>query len=624
MSTYVNGHAPTSTDYRNATSYANDVMEKEACLSRPDLYEWHASKVTRYPCPQGLSCETGVCKFKESACRSMSEVPYHDCVRKSVSCDTHPSGFCDICDYDISLGHNITGPYTTDAPDGCYAGDSIRADDIPHPQPHTTTVQTVSGFCDHDDQCLTGSSCVMAEPDDVFSQMGRACSVKEDCGGGRSVCSNEGYCVADVSYEGSCVVACSTSADCEFDPAARCGTDPQDASLYGRCYLPSTTEPTTSDDRLCPQPDTLYDPYTVEMYEEQEDGSEKVVNSRVACTSDVHCSLPPGVGGVCGLDPSKSTYGFCYDSAQKPYLEWRDEVQMWNGLAPNKNVCLETLPYMRKWCEMPWTRAGMDEDDQSQPLSHRVKGEWKSRARPPFWYNEDDGTCHVTKKYCTNNLKDGGFSAGYGGSRDYWLGSTCTGSQDKEVVGGYDCCTTLGSNISEFFLGRTLTTDFKELVTGDVEGFGARWGDYRRRLAEATTVEVGGVEWNPVTGVEGVEGVPFTNNYNVGAISDVVNFVCDPRLKTNLVKIRDHVLGPGYAVHGYQWTWNEDAMRLFGLRGESCGMLIPEVFRYFPDKVSTTRDGVRFMSITPSPRDQDSNLLMRAMMKLKLKLNSNE
>ena len=607
MSTYVVGHGPTSTDYSNASAYADDVLSKEACLSRPDLYDWHASKVTPYPCPQGLTCETGVCKFKQSTCRSMSELPYHDCVRRSVSCDTNPSGVCEICDYDISVGHNIVGPHTNDAPDGCYAGDSIRSEEIPHPHPYTTNVQSTSGFCEHDDQCIAGSSCVMAQPEDVFSTMGMKCEGNEDCGGGRSVCSAQGYCVADVVYEGSCVVACSTSADCDFDPDAQCGVDPADAALYGRCYIPSSTTPV---DRLCTDLPNLHQPYTVEMYQDNDDGSSVIVDAQVPCTSDEHCSLPPGVGGRCGLDPSQSTYGFCYDGAQKPYLEWRDEVQLWNGLEPSKNVCMESLPYMRKWCEMPWTRAGMDEDDQTQPLEQRVKNEWKSRARPPFWYNQDDGTCHVTKQYCTANLKDGGFSAGYGRSTDYWLGSTCSGTQDKEVIEGYDCCTSLGSNVAEFFLGRTITTDFKEVLGGDVEGFGSRWADYRRRLYDATQVEVGGVG----VGVGGVD----VGGVDVGGVGDVINFVCDPRMKRNLVRTQENVMGPGYpSLHAYKWVWSEDATRMYGLQGESHGLLTPEVRKHFPDKVKTSGDGVQFISLTPKS-DVESEMLMNTMMRLKL------
>jgi len=580
MATYVKGHEPTSTDYNNALAYAEDVMNKEACLSNPDMYEWHPSPVTRYPCPQGLTCETGVCKFKESACRSQSQLPYYDCVRKKVSCDTHPSGECEICDYEITLGKNIRGPYTADnVPDGCYAGDTITSSNVPHPAPHTTPSLSLSGFCDNNDQCQGGYSCVLSEPDKVFEMAGQPCETSGDCGG-RAVCSGEGHCVADTQYEGTCVMTCETSEDCVgVDPSAQCGQDPGDASLYGRCFIPTSSD---LPPQLCAQQPEVYEPYTIEMYEEQEDGSQKVVSSKVPCSSNEQCSIPPGVGGECGMDPSKSTYGFCYDSSSPPYLEWRDEVQVWDGLPSSKNVCMETLPYMRRWCEMPWTRAGSNTDsDPLQPLEQRVKDDWKSRARPPFWYDEEDGTCHVTKTYCTANLKNGGFSAGYGRSRDYWLGSTCSGGSDKsEVVGDYDCCTTLGDNIGEFFLGRTLTTDFRELVQGDDGGFGERWDRYLERghLDCAGPWAVGTCD----------------------QIQPVLNFVSDPKLKDHVVKLDSDVLGPQYpGLNGYEWSWSGLATRLYGLSGRSRGVMAPEVKTHFPSKVRTNPDGIQVVSVTP-------------------------
>ena len=135
-----------------------------------------------------------------------------------------------------------------------------------------------------------------------------------------------------------------------------------------------------------------YEPYTVEMYDE--DG--QVVSQPVPCEVDDHCWYPPGAGGVCGRDPSLPTYGHCYDPSIPPYLEWRDEVRLWDDVPPSKNVCIETEPYSRRWCEMPWTRAGPDEDDPTDPLDVRVKKAWKSRARPPFMYDDRDSSCYVT------------------------------------------------------------------------------------------------------------------------------------------------------------------------------------------------------------------------------------
>lgn len=565
MSSYVSGHAPTSTDYDNAVKYAADVMSREACESDPDNYEWVPSRVTTYPCVNGTECSTGVCKFTRDACLDRSEKPYYDCVTRTVDCDTHPSGKCEICDYSISLGHKISGPHIPEeegAPPGCYAGDFKFRSPPAHPVPFTTPGLSPSGFCESDAQCAVGSACVLPDPDEVFEKQGVPCETSEDCGGGRSVCSAaSGVCVADVMYEGLCVTPCSSDPDCAFvGGGAVCGVDPADAALYGRCYLPVDD---SVDESLCPRTSPASgSPYTV-------DGV-----GTVGCSADFQCSVPPGVGGRCGMDPTQPTYGLCYDAYSAPYLEWRDEIPTWDGLPPNKNVCVETFPMPRMWCEMPWTRPGMDGNsgDPSLPLDERVKLAWKSKARPPFWYDERDGTCHVTKRYCSANLKDGGFSAGYGRSVDYFLGSTCTGGDTPgEVIGAYDCCTKLGDAIGSFFLGRTLTTDFRELVEGDTAGFGDRWETYLER---------------------GYHGVG-------DGLSEAIDVLSDPRLKRGIRLLRHNVFGPAYAVHGYEWTWSGLATHLYGVRGVQRGVLTTEMRAHFPDLVHTDAHGFEHISLMP-------------------------
>lgn len=576
------GHGPTSTDYTYATWYAQDVMDKEECLAHPDKYDWISSSVVRYPCPEGLECETGVCKFKEDACKSMSELPYYDCVRRKVSCNTHPSGECEICDYSISLGRNITGPYIPESespPDGCYAGDSKYPEELPHPFPHTSPPLSLDGFCENNEQCVAGSTCVLAEPEEAIEASGQPCTSAEDCGGGRSVCSTAGYCVSDTVYEGNCVYKCETTEDClHLDPTAQCGINPADAALHGRCYIPPVSDLKPS---LCNPPVDNVTPYTVSMYEGEGD-ERTVVAKPVPCETDQHCYIPPGVGGQCGRDPTSETYGLCYDTSTAPYLEWREEVNMWDGLPPSKNVCMETMPFPRKWCEMPWTRAGPEEDDPMLPLDDHVKAGWKSRARPPFWYDERDSTCHITRPYCVSNLKNGGFSAGYGKSQDYTLVSICSGGQPEEIVEGYDCCTKVGDAIGEFFLGRTITTDFRELVEGDPEGFGYRFENYLRRGVEAT-------------GVKSERGELLAKS----SLAPIVNLVSDPTLKRGLQRIASHVMGPQLNIHGYSWIWSPEATRLYGLRGEGRGLITTEVESEFPTLVRTDAHGTRTLSLIP-------------------------
>jgi hypothetical protein len=318
--------------------------------------------------------------------------------------------------------------------------------------------------------------------------------------------------------------------------------------------------------------------------EEHPDEPWPTVEDRVPCVIDEQCWIPPGVGGVCSRDPSLDSYGYCVDPPSDAYLEWRDEIQMWNDMPASRNVCVETIPYMKKWCEMPWTRAGINDEDPTLPLPLRVKNAWKSKARPPFWYDERDGTCHVTKTYCEANLKNGGFSAGYGRSHDYWMGSTCGGGNENEVTGAYDCCTKLGDSIGEFFLGRTLTTDLRELVEGDTEGFGERWGNYMRRGAEGLGLVDNGLVDSEILAA-----------FNPG-LARTIDFMSDPRLKNNLRRQTSHVVP---RVHAYTWTWNDVANELYGLWGEASGMLTTEVVRAFPECVARDDWGYDHLVVPP-------------------------
>ena len=552
--------APTSTDYMYAAQYANDKLKKAACDARPDMYTW-VPTLPRYPCPPGLTCEPGTCKFTESGCRAKSQLPYHDCLRRTVTCDTHPSGNCEVCDYSISLGRTISGP-EVDPPhepnssyEGCSPGDIKYAPYVPHPFP------------------LFGER---ADATNEFTS-GQGCHEVLEAGG-NNVCAAGSVCVMDASdlYTGACVFPCTTNEDCPVGTGTVCGTDPDDTGLYHRCHTPpdsvirpltvapldplractdgdATAEPnrcdpgfmcvtdatsvafgqcvmpcdhtgtismcdTISETAVCANaashPPTLVEntkdvhgycaeprdavplcslqpypeqPYTVAMY--VNDDGDEVEDQTVPCKTDDDCAILPGVGGVCGRDPAQTaTYRQCFfphafnDSS---YLEWRHALHQWDDMPPVENVCVSADPDARKWCEMPWTRQGSDEDDPSSELQDRVRKAWKTKARPPFYYNDSKGSCHVTKTYCTANLKDGGFSAGYGRDRSYWLGSVCSGDTNKEVVEGYDCCTTIDRATGEFFLGRTLTTDLWELAEGDVEGPLARHTEYSQRFGDA-------------------------------------------------------------------------------------------------------------------------------------------
>lgn len=407
---------PTNVDDDNAIQYAFDVVNKEFCLSRPDLYTWIPDATTSYPCPEGLSCESGTCKFKENACISASTLPYYDCQRKTVPCNV--SDTCDVCDYAIVPTHKIVGPYTTTPlPSGCYPGDYRT---------------------------------------------------------------------------------------------------PESGNL---CQPPAVEHPVYTIDRRDTGP------------------------TPVTCTSDVDCFVY-GAGGMCGAQ------GVCVND-EAPYLEWRDQVELYSGYQ-SKNVCVQTDPSARRWCEMPWTRSGSQPDDLTTDLQTRVTKAWKTKARPPFYYNSRDGKCYVTKSYCTKSAKNGGMSAGYGNSWSSSLfGDVCTSSTNNEINRGSDCCTAAYETPFQFFLGRTLVTDLRELVKnpGSFENYEAMGNNFK------------------------IIGETINTGLQKGG-TGMIDMVCDPRLKTGLRILLNNIL-PG--VNIYEWTWSARATQLYNVQGRATGVITTEM-----------------------------------------------
>jgi len=495
--------APTLTDLDYAFQYAEDVVRKQICEAHPDKYKWVPSPITRYPCPEGLTCETGTCVFTKNGCLQKSELPFYDCDRKSVKCNTSPSGTCEICDYAITTGQNSVGPFSTNAPPGCVAGDIKYADYVEHPYPYTDGVQ-----CEDSTNCATGMQC----------------------------------------FNNLCTKPCDTTADCPLNMV--CGTNSKDNALYKRCYTPNET--TTQEGTCAP---VRYDPppYQVQMF----DSNNQIITGPVPCSTDFDCSVAPGVGELCSRNPDELAYGYCYNPYPNLYLEWRDKYQKWSNEDPVEDVCVLSLPFPKQWCEMPWIRQGSNVDDPTLSLKDQIKLAWKTKAHPPFWYNSNDGTCHITKTYCTANLKNGGFSSNYGNNVDYWLGTVCNKSSDnKEIIEGYDCCNSIESSVGQFFLGRTITTDILEVLGGDIEGVAERWNNYYQRYCDLTP-DVAGISPNCLP-----------NNF-----IKIVDVISDSKLKYNISRIGDI----NKQIHLYSWTWSPAANELYGLHGAAEGLLSSEL-----------------------------------------------
>jgi hypothetical protein len=309
---------------------------------------------------------------------------------------------------------------------------------------------------------------------------------------------------------------------------------------------------------LC-QPAEVRSPvYTIDRF--QSDDAAVSVPTPVPCATDEDCYVY-GVGGVCG-----ASTGMCEDN-ETAYVEWRKNVELWSGYA-TKAACVEASPMAKRWCEMPWTRSGVHADDPNLTLQHRVNLAWKTKARPPFWYNPSDGTCHVTKTYCTANTGNGGLSSGYGDSTNIFsIGEVCKNSSGgKEVQQGADCCATWYDSIPQFFLGRTISTDIRQLLEGDPSGFEARWEEYLRIAGYFT---------------------PIPHLFTTAKY--MIEMACDPRLKQGARVLMMDVF-PG--VHAYEWTWTTRAGELYSLRGRDRGLMTNEVRTIAPSLIHRdTRTG---------------------------------
>lgn len=427
---------PTAVDYNNAMLYAQHKRNKAICLAHPDLYTWVPDKVVSYPCPTGLTCESGTCVFTETGCRAASTLDYFDCKRKVVDCEipTRPDGKCEVCEFAIN-GYNFTPPVV---PDGTLAPSTCGPGDVKY-------LQTTK-------------------------------SSNED------------------------------------------GT-PIDASKLwckGMTYDP--------------------EPYLID-------------GQPVSCTSDVDCGLT-GAGGQCMLIPERKATNKCVDTGNG-YLEWRKNYTQWEG-APAQDACVTNLTLFKKWCEMPWTRPPTKkEENLSVSLTDRIKLYPQVKMHPPFYYDDYSGRCYVTQPYCSNSIPDGGFHTSFGVSKEYLAGTftSCTypEGRKKHVQEGYDCCTPLGQSVGEFFIGRTLMSQYAELNSGELT-----FGQFMNQNGNA--VHVG-------------------------------EFLSDERFKE---VYRRYGTTPHPNVFTYEYSWR-------GIPQRRVGLLADEVERAYPGTTRVDVDGKRII-----------------------------
>ena len=378
--------APTDQDISNAITYATMKANKQLCLAEPTKYTWVNDNIVPYPCPAGLTCESGRCTFIREGCLAASVDTYIDCARHEVDCelDSDPTvSKCNICTYNTD-NNGVTAPKPDPRivnPLDCSPGDTMY-------------YKTTSKDSDTEDPVVDRSLWL--------------------CSG------------------------------LDYDP------EPYTMIKFTKNH-PADADPPVGE----PQP--------------------------VPCTSDDDCTS--AAGGSCMLygtydddkkNPKKAS-GYCVDTGAG-YLEYRTNWVTWDGKT-GTSQCVQTQPEFKKWCEMPWTRAGNYEDspsDQIRTLETRIREHPDSKRHPPFYYDQNTGGCMITKGYCDRSIADGGFDNSFAKQNDFFGGfipiSTCEYPEGHgaEIRSGYDCCIPLGASFAKFLMGSTLYTDLKDVLSGDL------------------------------------------------------------------------------------------------------------------------------------------------------------
>ena len=408
--------APTPTDNQSAMMYAQMKLNREVCEGGAARgWSWVSDPVAGYPCPSGLTCESGTCVFTPDGCRAASQTDRYDCVREAVPCVIDgKKQTCNVCVYDIvNTGVLITPqiPLEQNANARCYPGNPKMPAPIPlegspeeadfkeplcmgqratpHPTPYWSAGKTVA--CASDADCAKTSS-------------------------GSGVCiTHEAYPLADRAFVGKCT------------------------------YAP-----------LDPQPYIF--------------NGEKVKCSKDGSFNE--CAFAAGGQCITELNfPASTNKGFCYDPGS-PYLEYRDNLMIWENEPPVAS-CVQMPMELRTWCEMPWSRGSLDANNPDDELITQINKDKKSKLHPPFWYDDRTGKCFVTRHYCMGSLGEGGYDSGYGIAKNYLAdilheckGSNVCEGEQCQIIEGHDCCFTMEESFMQLIMGRTMSTWLKDIVAG--------------------------------------------------------------------------------------------------------------------------------------------------------------
>lgn len=517
--------APTQQDQENSYKYAMNKLAKEVC-ELPQFqgkYEWKEDPIVPYPCPYGLKCNSGRCIFTEKGCKASSSLPFFDCKRTNVECylpnNPYPDGQCGICDFTIQ-NKEVTGPFIDDA----YSY-----------LPGSTPSQSVlAGACAPGDNMYLR----MTNPEDDVSPDYDTTHYR--CQG--MIFNPDPYEMRSevpLGDNASCAAACEAYVY-QTVPTCKLNPDKPDVDEFGNCSCKCTVD----------------------------------------CEADDDCGAY-GAGGSCMLYEylwDEKTHAFsttektkaykkCVDSGA-PYLEYRKNFTLWTD-AEKGDQCVQSTPYFRKWCEMPWSRSGSSEDDMSQSILERINKHPQVKRHPPFFYDGFSGQCFMNKKYCTNSIPDGGFDTNFGDPQSYLMGvfTDCKNPSHNSAIvrDGYDCCIPLGMSIAAFFTGRSLLTSVQDVISGEIT-FEQFWKDF------------GG----PLTPV--VDG-----------------WLSEDSLKIHKRIVAQDMIAPGVSVWEFEWSARARALypHMNFSHGPRYGLMASEMERAVPDQMGHTQLGHRKLVIDP-------------------------
>jgi hypothetical protein len=300
----------------------------------------------------------------------------------------------------------------------------------------------------------------------------------------------------------------------------------------------------------------------------------------VECEADDDCTAE-GAGGSCMLyeylydentrafstTEKTKAYKKCVDTGA-PYLEYRKNYTLWTDTAKS-DMCVQSTPDFKKWCEMPWWRSGSKEDDMSLSIEERIQKHPQVKMHPSFFYDSYSGQCFMNKQYCTNSVPDGGFASNFGENKSYLMGvfTDCKNPSHNSAIvrEGYDCCIPLGMSIAAFFTGRSLLTSLQDVISGEIS-FEQFWKDF------------GG----PLTPV--VDG-----------------WLSEDSLKVNKRLVARDFVAPNVSVWEFEWAPRARALypHMSLTFKPRYGLLMSEIQAVVPDQVDYTQLGHRKLVMDP-------------------------